>query len=687
MVGQSAWRSLVVGVAAVVLAMTAACGPTEAQTGSGVRRLASAVAGREVGTGGLYAFRSDDELREFLRRHRRSQRGRYGPYSEGMALPSPSAPPPSAAQSADAAAAPPSIQARASEAPNAQPGSITNNQEEGVDEGDIVKNRGDLLIVLRRGRLFTVDTARGNLEPVSVIDAFPPGTSGQGAWYDEMLVAGDRVVVIGYSYQRGGTEIVRFRLSPEGRLSFEDAYHLKGNDYYSSRNYASRLVGNQLVVYSPLNLNMGDEDPLSILPGVRRWNGDTNGPFERIVSAQQIYLPPSMREGDAPIEALHTLVSCDLLAPQLECTAEGVLGPSSRSFYVSQRAIYLWLTAGYPEGGRGTPAAFVYRLPLSGAPPAAAAVRGAPTDQFSFREDRSDDTLNVLVRSQSSGDAMLSSEFNSGAVALLRLPLREFGSAEREVPASRYRLLPKPDGSSGFQNRFVGDYILYGDEGSGYADRGRGSRLYVANIRGGEPVEFPLTSSIARIEPIGPDAVVVGDAARDLMFTPIELRGRPAIANPYVLPSATQGETRSHGFFFRPDGGGDGSDGILALPVAKPAPERLQALLGSSASILFLRRAGREFDPLGELDAHAAGAVDDNCVASCTDWYGNARPIFLGDRIYALLGYELVEGVVDRRGIREVRRLNFAPTSLRDGGPEESQGPDDGGDWMSGSGK
>ena len=26
------------------------------------------------------------------------------------------------------------------------------------------------------------------------------------------------------------------------------------------------------------------------------------------------------------------------------------------------------------------------------------------------------------------------------------------------------------------------------------------------------------------------------------------------------------------------------------------------------------------------------------------DWYGNARPIFIGDRTFALLGYELVEG-------------------------------------------
>ena len=57
---------------------------------------------------------------------------------------------------------------------------------------------------------------------------------------------------------------------------------------------------------------------------------------------------------------------------------------------------------------------------------------------------------------------------------------------------------------------------------------------------------------------------------------------------------------------------------------------------------------------------------NDQCQASCVDWYGNARPIFLGGRIFALLGYELVEGRMASRGwpgerIEELRRVSFAP--------------------------
>jgi uncharacterized secreted protein with C-terminal beta-propeller domain len=36
------------------------------------------------------------------------------------------------------------------------PATITNVQTAGVDEGGIVKRAGDFLVVLRRGRLFTV---------------------------------------------------------------------------------------------------------------------------------------------------------------------------------------------------------------------------------------------------------------------------------------------------------------------------------------------------------------------------------------------------------------------------------------------------------------------------------------------------------------------------------------------------
>ena len=85
--------------------------------------------------------------------------------------------------------------------------------------------------------------SQGNLQPVSIADAYGPGASPSGAWYDEMLISGDTIVVIGYSYQRGGTEVGLFNIDRSGQLAHRGTYHLRSNDYYSSRNYASRLIG------------------------------------------------------------------------------------------------------------------------------------------------------------------------------------------------------------------------------------------------------------------------------------------------------------------------------------------------------------------------------------------------------------------------------------------------------------
>jgi len=95
--------------------------------------------------------------------------------------------------------------------------SITNVQHAGVDEGGIVKLHGDHLVVLHRGRLFTVAMGGDALSPISSVDAFGPEIDPRGTWYDEMLVSEDAIVVIGYSYQRGGTEIGLFHIDQGSR--------------------------------------------------------------------------------------------------------------------------------------------------------------------------------------------------------------------------------------------------------------------------------------------------------------------------------------------------------------------------------------------------------------------------------------------------------------------------------------
>ncbi len=604
--------------------------------------------------GALASFGSDAELLKLLESRRRLAVRRNAATPVPLPPPPPAPPPPAAAQESAAPAAASAANDR-----------ITNTQEAGVDEGGIVKKRGDLLVILRRGRLFTVSIAGGRMRPVDHIDAFPPGVSGQGDWYDEMLVSGNRVIVIGYSYARGGTEVNRFRLSPDGRLRFDDAYHLRSNDYYSSRNYASRLIGNRLVYYTPLSLGWGSPDPFSFFPAVSRWQGDRSA-FKRIAQARDVYIVPSLKnDEEATLDTLHSVIDCDLAAPVLDCKATAVLGPASRTFYVSPSAVYLWVSDArhWRASRRGVAQSWLYRMPLDRSEkPSAIAAAGQPTDQFSFREDPRLGLVDVLVRRDGGGDWMWNSEDGSGdgEVALLSVPISWMGDGSRTVARSRYRPLPSVGpGAWNFQNRFVGNHILYG--GHGYRG-GETGMLIAAGLRGGPVAQLPLPHAVERLDQLGEDGVAIGNDPRGgLVFTAIDLRRPQArVGNSFTFPSASQGENRSQAFFYRPDNA-DGSSGLLGLPITTRLSIPQARFLGSGSSILFLKREQRLFDMAGRLDADPRRAGDDGCVASCVDWYGNARPIFIGDRLFALMGYELVEGRMANGAIHEVDRVNFAP--------------------------
>lgn len=636
---------------------------------------AEAAAPARERSSGLTAFKSDAELRRFLKKIAAAQGRVEGlplppPPPVAMAMPAPSPAMPSlapgeivvTAQKAESGA-----QDSAAPITVMSAESITNTQEANVDEGGIVKNRGEMLVVLRRGRLFSVSTVGGKLAALDHIDASAPGVHPGGDWYDEMLLVGDQVIVIGYSYSRGGTEVNRFRLDDAGRFSFVDSYHLRASDYYSAENYASRLIGTKLIFYSGRELNWGD-DPLEVLPAVRRWQGqdDPEKGFSRIVSSSNVFVPPLLRGDRIDLNTIHSVIVCDLARREMDCEATSVLGSEARVFYVSGSAVYLWV-ADYDMDGDNArlPPAMVYRMPLDGSRPSAVGAAGLPVDQFSFREDARGRMLNVVVRAESGGDRMWRKEVSDGAVALLRFPLTDFGNGSRALPFSRYRDLPSPEQMGDFTNRFVGDYLLYG-AGSGWGPRSKGgSAVVAAPVRGGEPRFFDLPHPVDRIEIMGPDAVIVGSTDRAMTFSTLELPAAgPKLGDRYDLPGAAEAETRSHAFFYRPDPP-TGVDGILGLPVARAAEPAWRQLFQNASSMFFLRRQNRQFDPLGELRPATGGFVDDACKASCVDWYGNARPIFLRGRVYALLGYELVEGRVEGGAIREVGRVDFAPKRHR----------------------
>jgi hypothetical protein len=412
--------------------------------------------------------------------------------------------------------------------------SLTNTQHAGVDEGGIVKRQGDVLVVLRRGRLFTIGIAGGRLESLDVADAFgrDSDVKPDGTWYDELLVWGHTAVVIGFSYSRGGTEIGLFDLGPNGDLQHRATYHLRSDDYYSGTNYASRLIGEQLVVFSSFRLPE-NADPDAWLPAMRRWRaGGSSEPFEGIAPISRVFRPV-MPLGANPV--IHTLISCNLATPAFTCEATVLLGDHLTVYYASPTAAYAWTT---PWREEGPSESLLYRIPFDGAPVSATGVMGTPPDQLAFFED-ADDHLNVVVADPNE------------VVMLLRLPFSSFSDGSMDAPAWHYRSIAEGLGHW-LTARFVGPYVIVGAQ-TWDADE-ESPRTVVVTPWGSESTfSLRLKHNAQRIESMGANAVVVGTGERRLWMTAIRLGSQPSVAGTLMQQDVFQSEDRSHGFFYRED--------------------------------------------------------------------------------------------------------------------------------------
>ncbi|MDR2872239.1 MAG: beta-propeller domain-containing protein [Xanthomonadaceae bacterium] len=544
--------------------------------------------------------------------------------------------------------------------------SLTNVQTAGVDEGGIVKQHGEHLVVLRRGRLFTIKIGDDALQPIATVDAFAPGNSPNEMWHDEMLIAADTVAVIGHSDARGGgIEVGLFDIDSGGRLSYRGTYHLRGNDDYSFHNYASRLIGNQLIFYMPLLIDRRSLDNDSFYPALRHWySKDLRGDFKRILPATKIYRSAEGVDMQQDVLVLHTVTRCDLSQPRMECESTAVLGAAGHVFYVSTDSVYVWTTRHSGSGGAPNRST-VFRIPLNGTAASALKTRGAPLNSLSFLQDESGH-LNVLVTAQvSQEESMCNTGRARGETALLRVSLHDFDNGTVAAKVSDYHSLPNISRDNP-QHHFIGGWLIYAGEGmvdwgddDSVGDQGAAYALRYSHEGSIQPLV--LHHPVDRIEEMGSDAILVGSTDADLHFTTVHLEQRATVMGTYVQTGAVQKESHAQSFFYRSQ---QGRESIIGLPIVTKMFDGAGNYSGQSAVMLYLRNEGLQLSSLGRLVASIESVANDNCQISCVDWYGDTQPLFVGSRIFALLGYELVEGAFDNNTIRERRRANFMPKTL-----------------------
>ena len=211
---------LALGAAALALASIASLGTA---AGVGGERPAGGKAA------GLKAFTSCDHLRQHYRRHPRALRRSVFGTSDVLAEAELTADVPGAGGGGDSAAP---------VSPPSSPGS-TNVQEAGVDEPDIVKAQGDLVYAVADGRLHAVDVS-GGAPVVAGSIPLPDGPRAQSyGGESELLVHGDRALVITPTLAGGdsfaeATLLIEVSIADPAQMRVERTALAEGS-YVSSR--------------------------------------------------------------------------------------------------------------------------------------------------------------------------------------------------------------------------------------------------------------------------------------------------------------------------------------------------------------------------------------------------------------------------------------------------------------------
>lgn len=582
---------------------------------------------------------------------------------------------------------------------------ITNVQMAGVDEGDIVKQIGDYLVLLQDGRLFSVDMGGGpgSLKFVDRKNVYE--SSDSDTWYDEILVFDRRILVTGYSYDAEGTEMAIFELDEDGQIEFVSRFFRTSDDYYDPDNYASRIAGDKLVVHTPMILAEYDGWAEISWPTMRRWvdegvwmnridaaeDAQNDGLVVNLESRLQNILEGkeliSARDIHRPVQrtaepVIHSISVCDLSEPPeddpLSCETTSFIAPWEYEFYVTDQHAYVWAGIStdeyhedYDEEDCGKKYSYareqtipsaIYRVPLEGGHLKVVGVQGGPKDQFSYEANaREFQAIHINFPYEC--------EIQTARPSFVSFDQSKFSRFFKPLGASAYTELPFV-GKGDFENRFTENHIvLSSDENRPYPPFDEED--LEDYVRKGEALIIPrddpeahqkvrLPHSTLRLERVDNDVMLTGYNDLDgLKMSFLKLSGDPRVTDTINLKNRYESEGRSHAFNY-----GYLSVGktILGLPTVGDEEESGRWWWRSEQSDVSFLTVDKEglFNSMGALTGDPENVHEDyDCDVSCIDWYGNSRPIFTNGRIFALSGTEIIEGYLSGGRLFERQRLNL----------------------------
>lgn len=520
----------------------------------------------------------------------------------------------------------------------APPPNITNIQNIGVDEGDIVKQVGDHLVLMQDGRLFSLDIEPSTPVLTARVDIYDKAD--ENIWYDELLVSGRRIVVTGYHYGKHATEISIFNLDANGQFTRQGRWYLESEDYYSDDNSATRMIGDTLIFH-----NQGDVSDPEYWPVLREENQSR---VKSILRASDIY-PPVLRMNNP---TLHMVTECKI-GQTLDCKTRAVMAPGRAEWIVTEDAGYLWAASPRPNwymtrvlGQQSqTQPSTLYRFPIGANDVEAVTFNARLGSRFAF--EARDNRILALVAQELEDE-----EYN---LALLDISKTLFSKRPVQISQAGFTPLPGEE-TYGVKMRYTANHLVYSNviEGDPVA--------YVLDLETrSTPARIAVPHEIGRVDRVGENAILIGYGEDGLGISWIDLASAPTLTDTLSLAKRFESEGRAQALNMRVKANGSA---LIGLPTyfdgTNPDGYNFEEEGGTDISFSRVSSFGR-LSSLGTAKGRPA-RVDPNykCETSCVDWYGNARPFFIGDRIFALIASELIELEEAPGGLIERSRVNLS---------------------------
>ena len=459
-----------------------------------------------------------------------------------------------------------------------------------------VQVSGELLLLIRNGRLISVSTANDDLR---VVESLPVGDGPDG-----MLLHGNRVFVISDRVQR--------RLDV---VSFDTAGHFtRASSHQWSTSYTLygwQVVGKQLLAVGSQHNFIGQagaeqvpEQPLPALSPAGQPNTQ--------LSLQRVYRPvhraPQMNDSSQ----LQTLLRCDLRdsASTADLACETTVLPGIwEHVQLTASAAYL---VGLDVSGRSV----LYRIPADGSTPNAVQIQGTPI-------------AGGLWETPGFANLVLKSQPRASNATFLRLPLSDFGDGTGQADARYYRelsaaasnrvhLLDQELVLEPFEAECAPVWSMFTPEGTFLGEARVTPKWLVAPKTDRTPQLLTiaqrgdaLVTQVVRLPPM--DSVFAYDS--QLTVNVNNYAGRPAL-------------------------------GLPVLDFWTPEPR---------AALVFASLEERNLQNLGSLEVRLPKECD-----NCEWRYRNAQPVFVRERWFALIGDELIEGKLAKGRLSERRRISLS---------------------------